>query len=58
MRLLWDDTRLGVLADWSPSHGFDAVGTASQMPDAPTIWTDGSLVLNQVTIIWVLCSPV
>ena len=29
--------------------GFDAVGAASQMPDDPNVWTDGSLVLDQVT---------
>ena len=29
--------------------GFDAVGAASQMPGDPNVWTDGSLVLDQVT---------
>ena len=39
----------GLIAEWSPSDGFDAVEAASQMPDAPNVWTDGSLVLDQVT---------
>ena len=39
----------GVLADWSPSDGFDAVEAASRVPDAPEVWTNGSLVLDQVT---------
>ena len=39
----------GVLADWSPSDGCDAVEAASRMLDAPDVWTDGSLVLGRVT---------
>ena len=36
---------------------------AARMPDAPEVWTDGSLVLDQVTGFfccwcWFLCSPV
>ena len=37
------------VAERSPSDGFDAVGAASQMPDDPNVWTDASLVLDQVT---------
>ena len=39
----------GVLADWSPSDGFDAVAAASRIPGDPNVWTDGSLVRDQVT---------
>ena len=39
----------GVLADWGPSDGFDAVAAASRMPGDPNVWTDGSLVRDQVT---------
>ena len=39
----------GLVADWSPPGDFDAVGAASLMPDDPNVWTDGSLVLDQVT---------
>ena len=38
-----------LVADWSPPDDFDAVGAASQMPGDPNVWTDGSLVLDQVT---------
>ena len=33
----------GVLIDWSPSDGFDAVEAASQMPGDPDVWTDGGI---------------
>ena len=39
----------GLLAEWSPPDGFDAVGAASLMPYHPNVWTEGSLVLDQVT---------
>ena len=39
----------GLIAEWSPPDGFDAVEAASRMLDAPHVWTDGSLVLDQVT---------
>ena len=29
--------------------GFNADEVAARMPDAPEVWTDGSLVLDQVT---------
>ena len=40
---------LGVLAEWSPPDGFDAGEAASLMPGDPNVWTDGSLILDQVT---------
>ena len=39
----------GLVTEWSLLDGFDAVEVASRMPDAPEVWTDGSLVLDQVT---------
>ena len=39
----------GLLAEWSLPDGVDAVGAASQMPGGPNVWTEGSLVLDQVT---------
>ena len=39
----------GLLVGWGPPVGFDAVEAASLLPASPTIWTDGSLVLDQVT---------
>ena len=39
----------GLLAGWGPPVGFDPVETASLIPDSPNVWTDGSLVLDQVT---------
>ena len=39
----------GWLAEWGLPDGFDAVEAASRVPDAPDVWTDGSLVLDQVT---------
>ena len=37
------------LCGWSPPDGYDEVQVASSLPDFPNIWTDGSLVLDQVT---------
>ena len=39
----------GLLAQWSPSDEFDHARAASSLSDHPTVWTDGSLVLDQVT---------
>ena len=36
----------GLVTEWSPSDGFDADEVASLMPDDPNVWTDGSLVLD------------
>ena len=38
-----------LLAGWSPSDKYDESEAASLMPDHPTVWTDGSLVLDRVT---------
>ena len=38
-----------LLAAWSPPFDFDAVEASSLLPDHPNVWTDGSLVLDQVT---------
>ena len=39
----------GLFAEWSLPDEFDADEAASRMPDAPNVWTDGSLVLDRVT---------
>ena len=39
----------GLVAEWSTSDEFDEAGAASSLPDHPTVWTDGSLVLDPVT---------
>ena len=39
----------GMVAEWSPPDEFDAVEAASLIPDHPNVWSDGSLVLDQVT---------
>ena len=39
----------GLITEWSLPDDFDAVEAASLMPDAPPVWTDGSLVQDQVT---------
>ena len=39
----------GLLAEWSPPDEFDEVRAASFVPDHPDVWTDGSLVRDQVT---------
>ena len=39
----------GMVFEWSVPEGFDADETASRMPDVPNVWTDGSLVLDEVT---------
>ena len=38
-----------LITEWSVSDGFDAVEAAAGMLDAPIVWTDGSLVPDQVT---------
>ena len=38
----------GLITEWSPSDEFDEAGAASSMPDQSNVWTDGSLVLDQV----------
>ena len=41
----------GLLAEWGPPDGFDTVEVASRMTDALDVWTDGSLVQDQVTCV-------
>ena len=36
------------------SHEFDPVGAASLIPDHPNVWTDGSLVLDQGSLVCLL----
>ena len=38
-----------ILSEWSVPEEFDAAGAAARMPDVPKVWTDGSLVLDEVT---------
>ena len=38
-----------MVAQWSPSGEYDSVEAASLVPDYPNVWSDGSLVLDQVT---------
>ena len=38
----------GMVSEWSVPEGFDAVETSSRMSDGPNVWTDGSLVLDEV----------
>ena len=37
------------VAEWGLPDGFDADEVAARMPDAPEVWSDGSLVLDSVT---------
>ena len=39
----------GLLAEWSALDEFDVAWAASLMPDHPSVRTDGSIVLDQVT---------
>ena len=52
-----------LLVEWVPSGVSSETGAASSVPDHPNVWTDGSLVLDQVTGVSssgaeVFCSPV
>ena len=38
-----------LVAEWSPSDGFHDTQAVSSLPDHPTVWTDGSFVLDRVT---------
>ena len=49
LRLLFGPYSPGLISEWSIPDGFDAVEAASRVLDAPNVWTDGSLVLDQVT---------
>ena len=53
----------GLIAEWGLPDGYDQVEVASLVPDHPNVWTDGSLVLDQVTGVssfgaGFFCSPV
>ena len=39
-----------LVAEWSLPDGFDADEVSARMPDAPEVWSDGSLVLDSVTV--------
>ena len=39
----------GLISEWSIPDDCDADEAAARTPDAPDVWTDGSLVLDQVT---------
>ena len=39
----------GLVSEWSLPDVFDADGVSARMPDAPKVWSDGSLVLDSVT---------
>ena len=38
----------GLVAEWSLPDGFDADEVSARVPDAPEVWSDGSLVLDSV----------
>ena len=50
----------GLLAECGPNDVFDDARSASLIPDHTNVWTDGGLVLDQVTLFrcWVLRSSV
>ena len=53
----------GMITEWSLPVEYDRVRVASLVTDKPNVWSDGSLVLDQVSGVffiwsWVLCSPV
>ena len=39
----------GLDSEWSLPDDFDAHVVSTRMPDAPEVWSDGSLVLDLVT---------
>ena len=38
-----------LISAWSPPNGLDQSAVSCLVPDHPNVWTDGSLVLDQVT---------
>ena len=38
-----------LVSEWSLPDGFDADEASARMPDAPKVWSDGSMVLDSVT---------
>ena len=39
----------GLVSEWSLPDGFDADEVSARMPDAPKVWSDGSLILDSTT---------
>ena len=39
----------GMITGWSPPDEYDRVVVSSLVPDHPNVWSDGCLVLDQVT---------
>ena len=39
----------GLVSEWSLPDSFDADEVSARMPDAPKVWSDGSLILDSVT---------
>ena len=39
----------GLVCEWSLPGGFDADEVSARMPDAPKVWSDGSLILDSTT---------
>ena len=39
----------GMITEWNPPDEYDRFEAASLVPDHPNVWSDGSLVLDQVT---------
>ena len=39
----------GLVSEWSLPDGFVADEVSARMPDAPKVWSDGSMVLDSVT---------
>ena len=39
----------GLISEWSLPYDFGADEVSARMPDAPKVWSDGSMVLDSVT---------
>ena len=39
----------GLASEWSLRDGFDADEVSARMPDAPKVWSDGSLIVDSIT---------
>ena len=49
LTLLLVGTLLGLVSEWSLPNDFDADEVSARVPDAPKVWSDGSMVLDSVT---------